>query len=235
MSFTVEDKSRIGRGTYWAYFGAQIVVATALVVALIAAAVSLHFAAALLCLAALLVTGIYFRVIMMRRCRDIGWPAFVPWLMLGLAMAANYSVVGMAARGHGAPSMSLVPLLVGLADLGVMITIGCIQSKSVDYSTFYEPSAPITPASRDAVPLRVQAPLAAQPARPVVAASRPEQPAAVQPLAPSSEEEASWDAAIARALAMRGGAAEVPDPAERAVHRPVAPLRAAGGFGRRVV
>ena len=233
MSFTVADKSRIGRGAYWGYFGAQVVVGIGLIAALIATAVSLNFAAALLCLALLLVTGIYFRVIMMRRCRDIGWPAFVPWIMLGLAAATNYSVISMAARGHGAPSMGMVPLLVAFADLGVMITIGCIKSRTADYAAFSEPDAPVTPASREAGQ-------ATQSARPVVAASRPAQQPAVSPLAPSSVEEASWDAAIARALALRGGAAAEPDPAAREApasqaHRPVAPLRAAGGFGRRVV
>lgn len=141
MAFEVQDRGRVGQSAYWMYFGGNMVLGVFLLIGAISAFMNGSFAIGIICFLLLGPMGIYFRVIMMRRCRDIGWPAFLPWLVFGFAVvfgmmngfraAANPGAVGSAA--------AFTPLiLVYLADFILMIVIGCIGSKSAaDYARIF--------------------------------------------------------------------------------------------------
>lgn len=232
MSFSVTDRSRIGRSAYWTAFIINIVAIIGLMIGMVTAAFSGHFAMAILLFLLIAPVGIYFRVVMMRRCRDIGWPAFLPWVLFGAGIVANLTRIGQGVEALRNPGSGTLPLLIGLIDFAFMIAIGCIQSqdRGGDYARHFLDDGD------DGLP-------AAGPARP--AARMPTgydaDAASAQRamLTTREDEEASWDAAIARALAAREQAAPQHD-----VHRPVAPevqrapsglQRPAGGFGRRVV
>lgn len=232
MSFSVADPSRIGRSRYWTAFVINIAVIIALMIGMVTAAFGGHFAMAILLFLLIAPVGIYFRVIMMRRCRDIGWPAFLPWALFGAGILANLTRIGQGAEALRNPGAATFPLVIGLIDFAFMIAIGCIagRDRGGDYARHFLDD-------EDDVPLA---------ARPAMAAAR--QPTDYDADAASAQrallsgreaEEASWDAAIARALEAR----EQPG-AQQDVHRPVAPglqrpmsdlQRPAGGFGRRVV
>lgn len=233
MSFSVTDKSRIGRSAYWTAFIINIVAIIGLMIGMVTAALGGHFAMAILLFLLIAPVGIYFRVVMMRRCRDIGWPAFLPWALFGAGIVANLSRIGQGVEGLRDPGAATLPLLVSLIDFAFMIVIGCIDGKDRggDYARHFLDD-------EDDVPL-------ARPAAPQAAMRSPtgfdaDAAAAQRAMLGGREaEEAGWDAAIARALAAR----EQQTP-EQDVHRPVAPglqrpssglQRPAGGFGRRVV
>jgi uncharacterized membrane protein YhaH (DUF805 family) len=141
MAFEVQDRGRVGQSTYWMYFGGNMVLGMFLLIGAISAFMNGSFATGIICFLLLGPMGIYFRIIMMRRCRDIGWPAFLPWLVFGCAIvfgmmngfraAANPGTVGSAA--------AFTPLmLVYLADFILMIVIGCIGSKApLDYAEIF--------------------------------------------------------------------------------------------------
>lgn len=232
MSFSVTDTSRIGRSAYWTAFIINIVAIIALMIGMVTAAFSGHIAFAILLFLLIAPVGIYFRVVMMRRCRDIGWPAFLPWVLFGAGMLANLTRIGQGAEALRNPGSGTLPLLVGLIDFAFMITIGCIQSQNRggDYARhFVDDEDDAAPAAR---PARAAARMPTGYDADAASAQR-------ALLTTREDEEASWDAAIARALAAR----EQSGP-EQDVHRPVAPglqrpqsglQRPAGGFGRRVV
>lgn len=230
MTYTVQDKSRIGRSAYWTAFIINIVAIIALFGGCIAAAVSGHFAMAILLFLLVAPVGIYFRVVMMRRCRDIGWPAALPWIFFGAGIVANLSRIAGGLESLRNPSSAALPTLVGLADFAFMIAIGCIagQDRAGDYARHFDVDDDDFPVQRSAA-----RPIAAGPARvPQGFGDAPQAPMS------RDQEEASWDAAIARALEARQRGESADD------HRPVAPpvqrpapgiQRPAGGFGRRVV
>ncbi|WP_296677043.1 DUF805 domain-containing protein [Novosphingobium sp.] len=232
MSFSVQDKSRLGRSGYWTAFVINIVAIIGLLGACIAAALGGHISIAVLLFLLVAPVGIYFRVIMMRRCRDIGWPAALPWILFGAGILATLTRFSQGLEGLRSPGLGGVAGLVSLIDFGFMIAIGCIQgqSRSGSYAQYFEPDdddySAVRPANRAAT---------AQPAR-MPQGYEPE----VAPAASLSreDEEAGWDAAIARALAARQDLAadDERNPVAPAVHRPVHGIqRPAGGFGRRVV
>ncbi|MDE2411647.1 MAG: DUF805 domain-containing protein [Sphingomonadales bacterium] len=234
MSFTVEDTSRIGRKAYWTAFVINISLVVALMLGCVFAAISGHFVLAAASFVLILPVAIYFRVVMMRRCRDIGWPAFLPWVLMGAGIVANLVRVSEGVEAMRNPSAGLLPGLVGLIDFGFMIAIGCIDTKnrSGDYARqFYDdddeddeivPTAlPVMPRAAVRVPQGYDADAAPQ----AVFVNR-------------EAEEASWDAAIARALEahQRGGEDEPRRPLAPSVPRPAPGVqRPVGGFGRRVV
>ncbi|MFM5884364.1 MAG: DUF805 domain-containing protein [Novosphingobium sp.] len=231
MSFSVVDKSRIGRSGYWTAFVINIVAIVALIGACVAAAMSGHFAAAILLFLLVAPVGIYFRVVMMRRCRDIDWPAFLPWALFAAGILANLARASQGLEGLRNPNAGIPALLIGLIDFGFMIAIGCIDSKdrAGDYvRQFYD---------EDDQPLARSA--AAQPAARMPSGYDADAASAQRALLSGREqEEAGWDAAIARALEARqqDGGADSHRPVAPAVQRPAPALqRPAGGFGRRVV
>jgi uncharacterized membrane protein YhaH (DUF805 family) len=219
MSFPVQDPRRIGQSAYWSYFGMNLIVATGLIVGGIYAALSGALFTALICLLLTLPLSLYFRVIMMRRCRDIGWPSFLPWLLLGLAVLYGFK---------GGWSLNLAHMFgprLGLAmiDFVFQIVIGCVGSTAVTSGDYghYDPSLYLEytpPASGSAV----------HSAKLTTASARNEDSAEL-----SSDEAARWDAAIARRLAQSGaGTVSMAEQPFVAQSRPLP--RPAAGFGRKL-
>lgn len=176
MTYYVEDKSRVGRSTYWMYYIGIAIGSVALYGWSIYELISMNFVPAIFGFIIPSILSIYFRVIAMRRCRDIGWPAFLPWVSMGLTMlcgainGANAALNPTQALGVISASM-IVAVLVGLADFVFLIVIGCLESADGGYADAfggapYEPDdLPDTPhgyvdvMGRKAVPAR--------PARPI--------------------------------------------------------------------
>ena len=136
MSFQMRDSGRVGQSAYWMYFGINIVLCAALLFGGIAAMLMGSIGVGILCILLVMPLGIYFRVIMMRRCRDIGWPIFLPWLSIGFAMVFGV-IIGLQLGAHAVPPSPLfaLPTIVNLLDFVLTIAIGCMPSRGayVDY------------------------------------------------------------------------------------------------------
>lgn len=209
MTLPAHDSGRIGRSAYWTLFAVNVVAVIVLLVGGIAAVASGAFVLGVLLLLAIAPVGIYFRVVMMRRCRDIGWPAALPWSFFGAGMLASFDTYGPIL---GAPESAQMPalglsFLVSLADFAFMVVIGSIRgtSERADYDTIFGPD------ERDA---RMVAPV--RPTRPAYRGETDER---------DEDSDARWDAAIQNALAARAGAGS-------AAPQPPAP---SAGFGRKPV
>jgi hypothetical protein len=213
----------VGQGTYWAFFGGFMILIPVLLFGGFAAMLHGSLGPGLLMIAAILPIGIYWRVIMMRRCRDIGWPAFLPWLSFGLQFVASFSAMhSLQSMRYGAapaPSMLSMPLLMAFVDFAFTIVIGCIGSKQpFDYATAFAGVS----GSYDPPP---------QPSQPSQSL-RPTPP----PDQAGAEGGDRYDAAIARALeAHRRGDSLVGSPPPPSQPAPSGPARPAGGFGGRTV
>lgn len=205
MSLAGQDKKRVGQSTYWIYFGANIVVAGALLIYAVYSFLSLDLATAVTCLLATIPLGIYFRVIMMRRCRDIGWPAILPWLTFGAAVVVSAKTGSMFEPDMASPMSAFRVLgIINLLDFVLMIAIGCMGSK-----------APVVPGQPGPVDYAKAAPGSDAYASDAGAVDHD-----------------SWDAAIAKRLA---ALAETPDAAAPQAGLAAAPSfqRPATGFGRK--
>jgi uncharacterized membrane protein YhaH (DUF805 family) len=206
MGFPADNSKRVSQAKYWALFGAYMVATVVLLGGGVVAIVQGSIGFGLLMVIAIVPLGIYWRVIMMRRCRDIGWPAFLPWGIFGLQFATSFA--GQSSLlGGTTPSLSLLmlPLLLGLADFVFSIVIGCMGSKrEFDYDEVFADG-------RDDL----------QRTRPTDA-----------PGVASGGEGDRFDDAIARALEKHRRGESVLDAPRPA---PAMPARAPGGFGRRVV
>lgn len=208
---TTSRKGRVGQAQYWTIFGIYVVAVAGLVgfsfYSFAAGELSLGVTA-ILPLAPL---GLYFRVIEMRRCRDIGWPSFLPWLLFVVPLAfALIAGLGGLGSGTGLAVTSLtVPLLISLVDFAFSIVIGCIATKDPgeDYAQIFG-SEP-----RPARPGNYQDPRPAN--------------------APGYDR---FDEAIARALEARHTSIAESAPAltlDPAAITPTAHARAVAGFGRK--
>lgn len=220
MAFPVNDRRRIGQSGYWAMLGVNILAIVALLVGGLVLLFSGAYVVGILVLLAIAPVGIYFRVIMMRRCRDIGWPAFLPWAFFGAAFLFNFGLFGGGAGSS--PGALALPLLIGLADFVFMIVIGCIGSKEAGGAYYEEVFG-----SGHAAPVRT-GPASAGPAASAVPSYRDADP-------DGGDEQARWDAAIARALQGQNAAADPARQRPRPVARPQGPRPAAPVFGRRAV
>lgn len=121
---------QIGRSAYWLRIVVLFVAMMALLAFAFGAFVTGNFGTALLCVALFLPAGIYFRIVQMRRCRDIGWPAFLPWVIFGVLLlntASTFSDVNSASQLMTGSAMSMV---LSLADFVFMVVIGCIAGRS---------------------------------------------------------------------------------------------------------
>src|SRR5918993_2342985 len=139
MAFGNENTGRVSQSKYWALFGAYMVAIPVLLVGGFIAIFQGSFVLGVLMVIAIVPLGAYWRVIMMRRCRDIGWPAFLPWLIFIAQMFVSWGLP-MSVGAGATPSMSLflMPLLLGLADFVFSIVIGCVRGKqSVDYEAVF--------------------------------------------------------------------------------------------------
>lgn len=133
MSDYVKDQGRVGQSTYWMYYVGIMVLTWAMYGWGLYEFLKFHLMPIVFGFIAPFILSIYFRIIAMRRCRDIGWPAFLPWLTLGLTMGCG--VIGGLLVGfhpgsaHGTISALMgVSMLLGLVDFVFLIAIGCIGS-----------------------------------------------------------------------------------------------------------
>lgn len=225
MGSEYQGKPVCSQSSYWTQFAINFVAVLGLLACSIYSLFSGHWGLALLAFLLVVPVGIYFRVVMMRRCRDIGWPPALPWLFFGGGILGNMGRITAGSAAALKTGMLGLPLLIGLADFVFMIVIGCIASKRQDYAAVFEEdprSGAFQPATRRSEP-------ALSPAH----HAPDEAPQSSIPPA-ANEQEASWDAAIANALAARDVAESQP----AAPHRPFAPgpvVGRPGGFGRRVI
>ena len=226
MGIEAQGKPVCSQSSYWTQFAINFVAVLGLLAFSIYSLFTGHWGMALLAFVLVVPVGIYFRVVMMRRCRDIGWPAFLPWLLFGGGILGNMGRITAGSAAALKTGMLGLPLVIGLADFVFMIVIGCIASKRQDYAAVFEddPRPGIfQPATRSGEPGR----------SPAYHAPDSSAPQAVIPPA-ETEQEARWDSAIANALAAR----EASESQLAAPQRPFAPaplVRRPGGFGRRVV
>lgn len=228
-------KGRVGQSQYWTMFGIYFAAVIGLGGFAIYSLVSLNFGLAIGSLLLIAPLGIYFRVVMMRRCRDIGWPAFLPWAFFVIPIVLNFVGLGSLGSAGGvdafAISALMVPVVLSLLDLGFAIVIGCIRSKDEggeDYARIFGDEG--------------------QPARPAWSrgSSEPALPDTYHEPTPAGDY-SRFDAAVARALEARrnGGSADPapriprgidePDPRADAPIAANAHARAVAGFGRKVV
>ena len=225
MDFEVDTSGRVSQGKYWAFFGGNMILIPILLVGGVIELVRGSWGTGLLMIAAIVPLSLYWRVIMMRRCRDIGWPAFLPWLSFGLQFLSSFSASSSlhSLRDGGAPSMSLLllPLFASFADFAFSIVIGCIRSEaSFDYATDFG-------AERD----RYQQALRQKSSQSV----RLVQSSASQRPVPAGDDDDRYDAAIARALEARRRGESTVAPTRPQGPAPRGPAQPPGGFGRRLV
>ncbi|MFT4025704.1 MAG: DUF805 domain-containing protein [Novosphingobium sp.] len=236
---TSSRAGRIGRSHYWIAFAVYIVAVVALVGAAFYFMLQLNLGIAIAALLIVAPLGIYFRVLMMRRCRDIGWPASLPWVIFAVSMGASmFGGLGSLGSAIGSPTGIKwlligglgLPLLISLVDLGFTILIGCMPTKNEsgeDYAEIFgEAPQPARPKAFD----DSQAGLHHEP-RQADAAGGPNYD--------------SFDAAVARALeARRAGGSEPAHKVPRSIDEldevaaaptPSAHARAVAGFGRKMV
>jgi uncharacterized membrane protein YhaH (DUF805 family) len=247
MISSISNSSRVDRSAYWGYFGAAFILPILFLIGGIYSIFNGSYMLGILAILAIVPINIYFRVIMMRRCRDIGWPSWLPWVTFAALFLTSYSAIGGAIRGD-MPSFGSFGLfnLFSIIDFGLMIAIGCVQSKTWtmpeyspdDYLPSSRPVATIR-TSNDGFESQRPAP---------VGKSISGQFSALQDAYPASSgpdelsDDSRHDKAIAQALAeyqarQAGGAAptqaQKPEQMPAQTHSP-APPRAIG-FGRKQV
>ena len=146
MSYTVNDPSRVGRLTYWMYYVGFMVLTWGMYGWAIYEYVKFNLIPIVFGFVAPFILSLYFRVIASRRCRDIGWPAFLPWVtwMLPVALGVLGGLqAGMQAGLHpGVPPAAAIAsmgaamvlsMLMGLLDFVFLIVIGCLDSQEAGY------------------------------------------------------------------------------------------------------
>jgi uncharacterized membrane protein YhaH (DUF805 family) len=212
---TDRTAGRVGQSRYWAFFGANMLLVPLMLGFGLYQIITGSFASGIVTILLIAPLGLYFRVIMMRRCRDIGWPAFLPWAFFGAQFFVYFAGPAGAMVG-GMPSMSvlLLPMVLGLADFVFTVVLGCMRSRHVNYAPVFDDGA---------APMGMTRPLTASPAAGPALNS-------VSPALDGPDLD-RFDAAIARALAAQrdGGAPATAGPAPA----PAGMTRPASGFGRK--
>lgn len=176
----IQHTGRVGQTDYWIWFALNIVLTLACVGFASYAVLTGNIFVGVMLFLFIFPIGIFFRVIMMRRCRDINWPAFLPWAMLGLGFVVNLLFGPRPTIGyHMSAAALIIPMIVSLLDFLFVIVIGCIPTatSSFNYETEYEKYAREYGVKENGV---------AQPAARAVA--QPESRAVAQPGAPRSAE-----------------------------------------------
>ncbi len=146
MAFAGNKAGRVSQSRYWMLFGINMIAVALLLIGGIVAIVGRIYPLGLLMIGAIFPLGIYWRVIMMRRCRDIGWPASLPWIFFGLQMVASFNLQATAftsrlthgTAGATSGSAFLLVSALGLLDFVFTVVIGCVATKqSPDYADIF--------------------------------------------------------------------------------------------------
>lgn len=131
------EGKRIGRQGYWFWLLGLGVGTIVLGFIAVTAALAGSFSLIAVFFLAMIGGGIWFRFVQMRRCRDAGWPAALPWIMFGLVMVTSVfsmmSLVSAAASGDlsalSAGGLSGLSTIAGLADFCFTIALGFVPGK----------------------------------------------------------------------------------------------------------
>ncbi|WP_343612181.1 hypothetical protein [Novosphingobium sp.] len=132
MSFHADERGKIGQSSYWLHFGGYILGILLLIAVCVYQVFTAHYVTAIIAFLAIGPLSIYFRVIMMRRCRDIGWPVILPWLPMIVSgvNGAAWSFYGLRTHHFSSTGSISISALVGGFDLVLQIVLGCIESKA---------------------------------------------------------------------------------------------------------
>lgn len=222
MAFPVNDGTRIGRSRYWTLFFVNMVAVIVLIGVSLGALASGAWWLAIIVFLLIAPVGIYFRVVMMRRCRDIGWSPALPWIAAGAGIVASFMNIGSVTTMDPAAALGSIGFssLVSLADFGLMMTLGVVKGRSeMNYSEVFGDGPGET---RQRTAPRADSAMGA-----------------ARPGAASGDSDA-MDDAIARAMEnyrRTGSAVPGPEPVRSAPGRaaPAAQTPRAAGFGRKVV
>ncbi len=229
MAYPESEGARVNRSRYWLMFFVTMVASIVLIGVSIGAFANGSIGLGIIAFLLIAPLNIYFRVIMMRRCRDIGWAPALPWITFGLGIVASVFSFGSMATLD--PTIILggsgFSMLVSLADLVLMIALGSVRGKpQMDYREVFDGY------DRQPAPQQRTGP------RPAAGFST-SQPGAATGDATSSGD--AMDDAIARALenykrtgsAVPEQATAAPSPVRQRAQQ-AAPARVAG-FGRKMV
>lgn len=241
MAYPESEGARVNRSRYWLMFFVTMVASIVLIGLSIGAFANGSIGLGIIAFLLIAPLNIYFRVIMMRRCRDIGWAPALPWITFGLGIVASIFSFGSLATMDPTTIMggSGFSMLVSLADLVLMIALGSVRGKpQIDYRDVFD-GHDSQPAPQQRTGPRPAARFGAlQPNTATGAATGAETGAVPFGAADSGD---AMDDAIARALEnyKRTGSA-VPEqaPAESSALRQRAPQDAparVAGFGRKMV
>lgn len=137
-------QGRVSQPEYWLYFGCYVLISIGSLVSIFYFAAQLRFAIALFAAMILMVSGLGFRVIEMWRCRDIGWPGSLPWLLFG---SQFFLSIFAGITGMSLTAMIVLSIVLSVVDFGFAIVIGCLPTqrvqqvdvntyKPIDYSGF---------------------------------------------------------------------------------------------------
>jgi uncharacterized membrane protein YhaH (DUF805 family) len=121
----------VSQSKYWLIFAIYMIAVPVLLIGGFITMLQGRVGSGTLMIAAIIPLGIYWRVIMMRRCRDIGWPAFLPWVFFGLQVVLPIASGGSFLSGGGPETSGamVLSLLISVADFGFSIVIGCIKAR----------------------------------------------------------------------------------------------------------
>ena len=140
MQVLSNAKPRIGRSRYWLHFLICLVVGIALVVGAVTAFFSGSFGLAIVLLLPLLATGIWFRIVMMRRCRDVGWPPALPWIFFAALILTSGAGFGAISTGDPTALFASTGLswLVQIGDFVLVMILGFKRGIGApDYRTVF--------------------------------------------------------------------------------------------------
>lgn len=141
MAYPESEGARVNRSRYWLMFFVTMVASIVLIGLSIGAFANGSIGLGIIAFLLIAPLNIYFRVIMMRRCRDIGWAPALPWITFGLGIVASIFSFGSLATMDPTTIMggSGFSMLVSLADLVLMIALGSVRGKpQIDYRDVFD-------------------------------------------------------------------------------------------------
>ncbi|MCJ2187567.1 hypothetical protein [Novosphingobium beihaiensis] len=141
MPLPADNRGKIGQGGYWRRFAVYMIGVPVLLVLGLVGIATREYAMGIALMLAILPLSIWFRFVMMGRCRDIGWPVWLPWTAQGLQILMLIMVLSSGALTKGPAALHTLSsgsLLIGLLDFALTIALGCVGSKEAfDYDEIF--------------------------------------------------------------------------------------------------